>query len=48
MAWLWWLGALALLYFLIWMIRWLGWYMELTAIRKKLGLTRQKKEGKTP
>ncbi len=48
MAWLLWLGALALLYFLIWMVRWLGWYMELTAIRKKLGLTRQKKEGKTP
>ncbi|MDE6259622.1 MAG: DUF3021 family protein [Oscillospiraceae bacterium] len=48
MAWLLWLGALALLYFLIWMVRWLGWYMELAAIRKKLGLDRKKKEGKTP
>lgn len=25
-------------YVLIWLIRWAGWYFELTAIRKKLGL----------
>ena len=39
---------LALVYVLVWMGRWVGWYREMLAIRKKLGLTRQKKEGKTP
>ncbi len=39
------LAALAVVYVLIWLGRWVGWYVELNAIRKKLGLTR-KKEGK--
>lgn len=38
MAWLVWLGALALLYALIWLGRWVGWYAEVAAIREKLGL----------
>ena len=38
MAWLVWLGALALLYALIWLGRWVGWYAEAAAIREKLGL----------
>ena len=32
------LGLLALVYALVWMVRWVGWYRELSAIRKKLGL----------
>ncbi len=39
------LSVLAAVYVLIWLARWVGWYVELDAIRKKLGLTR-KKEGK--
>jgi len=39
------LGLLALVYAVVWLGRWVGWYVELNAIRKKLGLTR-KKEGK--
>lgn len=30
-----------LIYVLIWFIRWVKWYFELTAIRKKLGLDRK-------
>lgn len=30
-----------LIYMLIWLIRWVKWYFELTAIRKKLGLDRK-------
>lgn len=48
MTWLVGLGALALLYVLIWLGRWVEWYREMLAIRKKLGLNRQKKEDKTP
>lgn len=32
------LGALTLLYLLIWLGRWVGWYAEVSAIREKLGL----------
>lgn len=37
-SWLFLLGALALLYCLIWLGRWVGWYDEVAAIRAKLGL----------
>ena len=47
-VWLVWLGSLALVYAVIWLGRWVGWYREMLAIRKKLGLDRQKKEDKTP
>ena len=34
---------MAVVYAVIWGLRWLGWWFELGAIRKKLGLTRQRK-----
>lgn len=37
-AWLAELGLLVLVYFLIWLGRWVGWYAEAAAIRVKLGL----------
>ena len=37
---------LTLVYVLVWLSRWVGWYRELSAIRKKLGLDR-KKGGRT-
>ena len=38
--------AMAVVYAVIWGLRWLCWWFELGAIRKKLGLTRKKdKEG---
>ena len=37
-SWLLGLGLLGLLYALIWLARWVGWYAELGAIRSKLGL----------
>lgn len=41
-----WMKLMAALYAVIWGLRWLWWWFELGAIRKKLGLTRQKdKEG---
>ena len=42
------LVPLALVYFLVWLGRWVGWYRELLSIRKKLGLDHKKKEGGTP
>lgn len=33
------LALLAVVYLLIWMVRWVRWYAEVTAIREKLGLT---------
>lgn len=33
------LVPLALVYVLVWLGRWVGWYVELTAIREKLGLS---------
>lgn len=33
-----WLALLALVYLLIWLGRWVGWYAEVAAIREKLGL----------
>lgn len=36
------LAGLALAYLLIWLARWVGWYAEVAAIRKKLGLTRSR------
>ena len=33
-----WLGILALLYLLVWLGRWVGWYAEVSAIRERLGL----------
>lgn len=39
--WAFWLGELgivAVIYFLIWLGRWVGWYTEVSAIREKLGL----------
>ncbi len=39
-----WMAALALLYVLIWGIRWIFWWFELGAIREKLGLTRRKRQ----
>ncbi|MBD5134107.1 MAG: DUF3021 domain-containing protein [Clostridiales bacterium] len=47
-VWLLWLGSLALVYALVWLGRWVGWYREVLAIRKKLGLDHKKKEGRTP
>ena len=38
-VWLLCLSLLALIYALIWLARWVGWYAELAAIREKLGLT---------
>ena len=43
MAWDWtgvlfWEGLLALLYLLIWLGRWIGWYVELARLRELLGL----------
>lgn len=32
----------AILYALIWMVRWVGWYAEIVAMRKKLGLDGRK------
>ena len=41
-----WMKLMAVIYAVIWGLRWLGWWFELGAIRKKLGLTRKKdKEG---
>ena len=39
------LGLLSAVYLLIWLCRWVGWYMELAAMRRKLGLVpkREKK-----
>ena len=39
------LGLLSAVYLLIWLCRWVGWYLELTAMRRKLGLVpkREKK-----
>ena len=37
-SWLLGLGLLALFYVLVWLARWVGWYAEADAIRKKLGL----------
>ncbi len=39
------LGLLSALYLLIWLCRWVGWYLELAAMRRKLGLVpkREKK-----
>ena len=37
-AWLAELGILAVIYILIWLGRWVGWYAEVSAIREKLGL----------
>jgi hypothetical protein len=34
--------VLTLIYALIWLIRWVGWYAELLAMRKKLGLSPSK------
>lgn len=34
-----WLGLLALLYALIWLGRWIGWYAEVVQIRRLLGLS---------
>lgn len=39
-----WMAALALLYVLIWGVRWIFWWFELGAIREKLGLTRRKRQ----
>ena len=33
------LGLLAAVYLLIWLGRWVGWYVEIAAIRQKLGLS---------
>lgn len=38
---------LTLVYALVWLVRWVGWYRELLAIRQKLGLGRKKK-GEAP
>lgn len=37
------LVPLTLVYLLVWLGRWVGWYRELSAIRKKLGLDRSKR-----
>ena len=37
---------LTLAYLIVWLVRWVGWYRELSSIRKKLGLDR-KKGGRT-
>ena len=39
------LGLLSAVYLLIWLCRWVGWYLELAAMRRKLGLVpiREKK-----
>ena len=39
------LGLLSALYLLIWLCRWVGWYLELAAMRRELGLVpkREKK-----
>ncbi len=37
-SWLLGLGLLAVLYFLVWLGRWVGWYAEVASIREKLGL----------
>lgn len=42
------LGLLAGFYLLVWLIRWVGWYRELLAIRQKLGLGPKQKEDKVP
>lgn len=44
LVWLTELAALALLYVLIWGVRWIFWWFELGAIREKLGLTRHKRQ----
>lgn len=36
---LFWEGLLALLYLLIWLGRWIGWYLEVTRLRELLGLS---------
>lgn len=47
-AWPLWLGLLVSVYAVVWLIRWVGWYRELLAIRQKLGLGRKKKGDKVP
>lgn len=37
-AWLLWLGSLILVYAVVWLGRWVGWFAEVAAIRAKLGL----------
>lgn len=44
LAWLAELGLVALLYVLIWGVRWLFWWFELGTIKEKLGLIRRKHE----
>lgn len=39
---------LTLVYALVWLVRWAGWYRELLAIRKKLGLNRKKEGADAP
>lgn len=39
-----WVGLLTLLYLLIWLVRWIGWYLEVVELRKLLGLS----SGPTP
>lgn len=33
-----WIGLLTLLYLLIWLVRWISWYLEVVEMRKLLGL----------
>ena len=40
-----WMKIMAVVYAVIWGLRWLGWWFELGAIRKKLGLTQRGKKG---
>lgn len=37
-AWVLWMGMLVLLYGLVWLGRWIGWYMEVVQLRALLGL----------
>ena len=39
---------LTLVYAVVWLVRWVGWYRELLAIRQKLGLGPKQKEDKAP
>lgn len=39
---------LTLVYAVVWLGRWVGWYRELLAIRQKLGLAPKQKEDKAP
>lgn len=45
-GWLFFSGVYTLLYLLIWMGRWIGWYMEVAQIKAKLGLTPESSLGK--